>query len=248
VATAAPPPQEVSVLLVHGDSDWRNLTAARLGAEGWCVTPMATGAQALASLERQPVDLILAALELPDMHGLDFVQQVRRSPAIFDTPLLVVSDADATSGAHAYGAEGWVAPDPQALIGPARGLLAAPKRPVVLLVDDDPAVRDSVTKLLRRGGYACLAVGDAAAGLVFVRSRRPSVIITDLQMAGMNGLAFLDEVRRRPELRNVPAILLSAHGSDVSSERLRQLGAHFVAKPFESKALLSQVREMTAKP
>jgi signal transduction histidine kinase/CheY-like chemotaxis protein/HPt (histidine-containing phosphotransfer) domain-containing protein len=248
VATTVPLPQEARVLLVHGDADWRSLTAARLGAEGWCVSPVATGAEALASLEQQPVDLILAALELPDMHGLDFVQRVRRSPAVFDTPLLVVSDAEATAGALAYGAEGWVPADPQALIGPARGLLAAPKRPVVLLVDDDPAVRDSVTKLLRRGGYACLAVGDAAAGLAFVRSRRPSIIITDLQMAGMNGLAFLEEVRRRPELRNVPAILLSAHGSDVTSERLRQLGAHFVAKPFDSKALLTQVREMTAKP
>jgi DNA-binding response OmpR family regulator len=65
-------------------------------------------------------------------------------------------------------------------------------------------------------------------------------------MVGMNGLAFLEEVRRQPELRNVPAILLSAHGSDVTSERLRQLGAHFVAKPFDTKALLSRVREMAA--
>jgi signal transduction histidine kinase/DNA-binding response OmpR family regulator/HPt (histidine-containing phosphotransfer) domain-containing protein len=247
VTPAAAPPQDARVLLVHGDSDWRNLTAARLGAEGWCVSLAATGAEALASLERQPVDLILTAVELPDMHGLDFVQQVRRSPAVFDTPLLVVSDADASAGAQAYGAEGWVPPDPQALIEPARSLLAAPKRPVVLLVDDDPAVRDGVTKLLRRGGYACLAVADAAAGLAFVRRRPPGVIITDLQMAGMNGLAFLEAVRRQPELRSVPAILLSAHGSDATPERLRQLGAYFIAKPFDPKALLSRVGEMAVK-
>ena len=46
----------------------------------------------------------------------------------------------------------------------------------------------------------------------------------------------------------LPAILLSAHGSDAASERVRQLGAYFVAKPFDTKALLSQVREMAAKP
>jgi signal transduction histidine kinase/DNA-binding response OmpR family regulator/HPt (histidine-containing phosphotransfer) domain-containing protein len=242
----AAPLRDARVLLVHGDPDWRSLTATRLGAEGWRVSPAATGAEGLASLERQPVDLILAALELPDMHGLDFVQRVRRDPALFDTPLLVVSDADATAGALEYGAEGWAPADPQALIGPARGLLTASKRPVVLLVDDDPAVRDGVTKLLRRAGFACHSARDAAAGLAFVRSRRPRVIITDLQMAGMNGLAFLEEVRRQPELRDVPAILLSAHGGGATRERLRQLGAHFIAKPFDNKTLLSRVREMAA--
>src|SRR2546422_6452454 len=42
-------------LLVHGDADWRRLTAARLAAEGWSVSPVATGAEALASLEQRPV-------------------------------------------------------------------------------------------------------------------------------------------------------------------------------------------------
>jgi len=248
VATAAPLPQEARVLLVHGDADWRRLTAARLAAERWSVSPVATGAEALASLEQQPVDLILAAVELPDMHGLEFVQQLRRRAATFDTPVLIVSDADAAATALEYGAEGCVSADAQALIGPARRLLAAPRQPVVLLVDDDPAVRDGVTKLLRRAGYACLGVSDAAAGLAFVRTRRPSVIITDLQMAGMNGLAFLEEVRRQPALRDVPAILLSGHGADAPSEEVRRLDAHFVAKPFDTTAFLSQVREMAEKP
>src|SRR5207247_736957 len=132
----------------------------RHAAEGWSVSPVATGAEALASLEQQPVDLILAALELSDMHGLDFVQQVRRGAATFDTHVLVVSDADASDTALDYGAEGCVPADPQALIGQARRLLAAPRQPVVLLVDDDPAVRDGVTKLLRRAGYACFGVSD----------------------------------------------------------------------------------------
>jgi PAS domain S-box-containing protein len=246
---AAPVPEEAMVLLVHGDSDWRRLAAARLAAEGWRVLPVATGGEALASLEQQPVDLVLAALELPDMHGLDFVQRLRRGTATFDTPVLVVSDAVASAEAIEYGAEGWVPADPQELIGAARRVLSArgEERLVVLLVEDDPAVRDALTKLLRRAGYACLAVSDAAAGLAFVRARRPSVIITDLQLAGMNGLAFLEEVRRQPELRDVPAILLSAHGADAASERVRRLGAHFVAKPFDTDALLDEVRGIATK-
>ena len=253
-ATAAPTPVEATVLLVHGDSDWRRLAAARLAAEGWRVTPVATGGEALACLDQQPVDLVLAALELPDMHGLDFVQRLRRGTATFDTPVLVVSDAEVSAATLEYGAEEWVPADPQELIGPARRLLSAGGgrrgggRPVVLLVEDDPAVRDALTKMLRRAGYVCLGVSDAAAGLAFVRSRRPSLIITDLQMAGMDGLAFLEEVRRQPELRDVPAILLSAHGAEAASERVRRLGAHFVAKPFDTEALLDQVRDMATKP
>jgi DNA-binding response OmpR family regulator len=123
-------------------------------------------------------------------------------------------------------------------------VLAAPRRPAVLLVDDDPAVRDAVTKLLHRAGYACHAASDATAGLAFARNRRPTVIITDVQMAGMNGLAFLEEVRRRPELRGVPAIILTAHGGDAVSDGARRLGAQVVAKPYDGKALVTRIGEM----
>ena len=73
------------------------------------------------------------------------------------------------------------------------------------------------------------------------------MIITDVQMAGMNGVAFLEEVRRQPELRDVPAIILTAHGGDVVSEGARRLGALVVAKPFDGKVLVTRIGEMAKK-
>src|SRR5207245_4723955 len=138
------------------------LAAARLAAEGWRVTPVGTGGEALACLDQQPVDLVLAALELPDMHGLDFVQRLRRGTATFDTPVLVVSDAEVSAAALEYGAEEWVPADPQELIGPARRLLSAGGGgrggggPVLVRVEDGPAVRAALAQVLGRPGCVCL--------------------------------------------------------------------------------------------
>jgi signal transduction histidine kinase/DNA-binding response OmpR family regulator/HPt (histidine-containing phosphotransfer) domain-containing protein len=246
--TGAPAvPSEARVLLAHGDADWRRLATVRLGTEGWRVVPVATGAEALAFLRGEAVDLIVTALELPDMQGLDLVQRLRGDPATFDTPALIVAEADATAAALEAGAEGWVQADPQALIGPTRRLLAARERPVVLLVEDDPLVRDSLARMLRRAGCACLALSDAVAALEFVRRRRPSVVITDFQVAGMNGLAFLEQMHRQASLRDVPTIMLSAHVGEAVAEGARRLGAQVVTKPFDSKALVNQIREMSRK-
>ncbi len=242
----APQRDAAVVLLVHPEPDWRRLAAARLAAEGWHVRPLAGGGDALAALQQDRADLVIVARELADMNGLEFVHRVRRDTTMFDTPVLLVSDAEARAEALEYGADGWAPADPQELIGPARGLLATGGRPIVLLVEDDPAVRDSLTKLLRRTGHACLGLDDAQTALAFARSRRPSVIVTDYNMPGMNGVAFLEAVRREPSLRDVPAIMLSGHGSVALTEQARLLGAEFVPKPFQVRALVTRIGELAS--
>jgi signal transduction histidine kinase/DNA-binding response OmpR family regulator/HPt (histidine-containing phosphotransfer) domain-containing protein len=236
-------PQEATVLLVHGDADWRHL-AASLETAGWRVLPLVTGREALALPRERSVDLVVTALELPDMHGLEFLQRLRRAPESFDIPALLVADGSASAQALEYGADGCVPPDPQALVGAARRLVAARSRPLVLLVDDDPAVRASLSKAVRRAGYACWTARDAAEGLESARHRRPSVIVTDYQLPGMNGLAFLKELRAQPDLRDVPAIMLSAHDLGDLVSQVRELGAHFSAKPVESRTFVRELRKL----
>ncbi len=240
----APVPQEATVLVAHSDPDWRRLAAARLGTEGWRVVPVATAAEALAYLRGHAVDLIVAALELSDIHGLDFVERLAQDPSTFDIPTLVVAETDASAAALEYGAEGWVPTDPEQLVEPARRLVTARQRPFVLLIEDDPAVRRSLSKLLRRVGYACLTMNDAAAALQFVRDRRPSLIITDYRLPGMNGLAFLEALRARPELGHVPAIMLSGHRVRDLDRQAHRLGAQFFAKPVDIRALIKEIRKL----
>src|SRR6266571_2965732 len=171
-----------TVLIVHSERDSQRLIAAQASAAGWRTVRAATGAAALASLQAEPVDVIVVALELADMHGMVLLQQLQLEPQLFDIPVVVVGDVDAPD-ARDFGAA--AAPTAEGVVECARQLLAAPRRGTVLVVEDDPIARFALANMLRRAGYACLLAVEGKEGLEFARARPPQLIITDHKMPGM---------------------------------------------------------------
>jgi CheY-like chemotaxis protein len=232
----------VAVLIAHSDPDWQHLAAARARAEGWRVVTAATGAAALAHLKEAkeaPVDLLVLGLELSDMHCMAVLQQLQLEPLLFDLPAVIVGEPD-TPGVSDYGTE--AAATAEGVVERGRYLLAAPPRPLVLLVENDPSGAQTMRKILRRAGYSCLVASDARQGLEFARARTPHFIITDYQMPGMSGLALLQELRRDPVLQRVPAVMLTGQVSPDLARKTRELSAPLLAKPVDRKALLAEIR------
>ena len=110
----------------------------------------------------------------------------------------------------------------------------------VLLVDDDAAVRTVLAALLRQAGIEPVEADNAAQALERLTEDSVDVMITDLRMPGMDGMALLD---RSLELRpDVPVIVLTAHGSvPLAVEAMRRGAFEFVLKPFERQEVLSIV-------
>jgi DNA-binding response OmpR family regulator len=110
----------------------------------------------------------------------------------------------------------------------------------VLVVDDDPMVRQTLGQVLAEEGYVVdLAVnGDDA--LDHVRAARPDAILLDLMMPGMNGRQFLEELRSHSEYERTPVLIMTAvHGLEIN---LAALGAsEVVEKPFDVDELLNKV-------
>ncbi|HUE30613.1 MAG TPA: response regulator [Verrucomicrobiae bacterium] len=110
----------------------------------------------------------------------------------------------------------------------------------ILVVEDDPDVRGALRAVLEGESYEVIESEDGADALAKLKSGpRPSVILLDLMMPGMNGWQFMDEVRVRPDLRRVPIIVVSAYGS---ADGVRSVGAtDYLKKPFDPEALLEVV-------
>lgn len=112
----------------------------------------------------------------------------------------------------------------------------------ILLVDDDPDILKLLSLRLVAAGYGVRAVDSGEKALAVLAASRPELVITDLKMGGMDGLALFEEIRKRAPM--LPVIILTAHGTIPDAVAATRRGVFgFQAKPFDGKHLLEQVEQ-----
>ncbi|BDG04447.1 response regulator [Anaeromyxobacter oryzae] len=111
----------------------------------------------------------------------------------------------------------------------------------ILLIEDDPGIRDSVAECLASEGYAVKPAANGVEGLRWLRSepRRPNLIVLDLVMPVMNGAQFIAELRGDPGLRDVPVVLMTAAMPSTGMPIPPANG--YLSKPFELNDLLDAI-------
>ena len=117
----------------------------------------------------------------------------------------------------------------------------------ILVVDDNPDLRAYVSSVLQRQGYQVRTAEQGAAGLEMATTYKPSLIITDLMMPGVNGLEMIERIRKDVELRGTPIILLTAKvDNETRLEGMEQGADAYLSKPFNDRELLAEVRNLLA--
>jgi DNA-binding response OmpR family regulator len=112
----------------------------------------------------------------------------------------------------------------------------------VLVVDDEPTIRDVVVQYLRREGYGTLEAGDGDAARELLEREWPNLVVLDLMLPGTDGLALCRWIRGRSQL---PVIMLTARGEEADRIVGLELGADdYVTKPFSPRELVARVRSV----
>ncbi|GEL16943.1 MtrAB system response regulator MtrA [Pseudonocardia asaccharolytica] len=110
----------------------------------------------------------------------------------------------------------------------------------VLVVDDDPALAEMLTIVLRGEGFETAVVGDGTRALPAVRELRPDVVLLDLMLPGMNGIDVCRAIRSES---GVPIVMLTAKSDTVDIVLGLESGADdYVVKPFKPKELVARIR------
>jgi DNA-binding response OmpR family regulator len=110
----------------------------------------------------------------------------------------------------------------------------------VLVVDDEPMVRDVLTRYLARSGYSVSSAGDGEAALVAFEEQPPDLVLLDLMLPRLDGIEVFRRIRR---LGSTPVIMLTAKGSEADRIAGLDLGADdYVAKPFSPREIVARVR------
>ena len=123
--------------------------------------------------------------------------------------------------------------------------MLSPATARILVVDDDPALRDLLAEYLSVNGLAVETVGDGAAMRRALARGLPDAIVLDLMLPGEDGLSLARQLRGEPTSAALPILMLSARGEEIDRVVGLEVGADdYLAKPFSPRELLARLRAL----
>jgi len=119
--------------------------------------------------------------------------------------------------------------------------------PSVLIVDDALSVRTSLLQLVQDAGFRAEAARDGIDAIDTLRTFRPDVVLTDLEMPNMNGVELTSHIRGRDDLKSLPIIMITSRSQDKHRQMAKQAGVDaYFTKPYNDVELLQTIRSSIA--
>lgn len=115
--------------------------------------------------------------------------------------------------------------------------------PCILVVDDDPAIREMVGMALSREGYEMVEAGNTADARLIITTRNPDLVLLDWMLPGQSGFEFARQLHNDTSLSPPPVIMLTARDEEADKVAALEAGADdYVAKPFSVSELLARIK------
>ncbi|HEV7557502.1 MAG TPA: response regulator [Kofleriaceae bacterium] len=230
-------------------------TVPILEDDGYEVLSANDGAEAIQlALEHHP-DLVITDVEMPKLDGYAVCKALKSDPATSHVPVLICSSlgqaTDLERGFDAGADDYLVKPViPEELSTRVRALVQGTlpaSRERILVVDDSPAQRHYVSDCLSRQGFEVTTAEDGRIALGKAQTLKPALIVSDYEMPNMTGFELVYALRRDPELRQIPVIMLTARDSKRDMAQMRAVGASaYLIKPFSQDKCIALVERTLA--
>ncbi len=246
------PEGTLRVLIVDDDPETRELLIDTLMNEGHSPLTAGSAAEALDTLAKSRVDVVVLDLLLPGRNGFEVLSEIRADPKLSWIPVLVITVKDlsereretlAAQGARVIAkAAGWR----QELLRQLRRLRRPGDGKRVLVADDNPAGRELVREGLGGHASSIIEAADGREALQKIRETRPDLVLLDIQMPEMDGYAVLREIRSDPALRGLRVVALTAFAMQGDRERALEAGFDdYLTKPITVAKLKAQLDPLT---
>jgi CheY-like chemotaxis protein len=243
-----------TLLLVDDDVVVRRVIRGMLDGLGFTIREAGDGRQALDEVAARVPDVIVLDIVMPELSGLAVLDELRATSLVDNVPIIAIT--------------GSITPETVIREKGARGVLRKPfsrqelraavetvlrrgamnrerpdrarrRTPSVLIVEDDPDVRQMLETILHIEGYETLSVGNGVDALATMRKHRPSTVILDMVLPVMDGWQFRERQRKDPLLAEVPVLCIT--GVENPHEVESRLGLPCMAKPLDIPALLGRI-------
>jgi CheY-like chemotaxis protein len=238
------------VLAIDDDPTVLDLVRRFLGKEGFEVRTATGGREGLALAREIHPAVITLDVMMSGMDGWAVLSALKADPALADIPVIMVTITDDKEMGFALGAVDYLTKpvDWTHLAGVVHRLRAAGATEPVLVVDDDPVMRDLVRRALEKEGVPVAEAEHGRAALEQVARQTPALILLDLMMPEMDGFEFLTELRRDEGRRSIPVVIVTAKELTAEDrEKLNGQVTRVIQKGGGTRdGLLAQIHELVA--
>jgi signal transduction histidine kinase/DNA-binding response OmpR family regulator len=212
-----------AILVIDDEAAARDLVQRALTKEGYRVEAASSGPEGLALARQIKPAAITLDVMMPGMDGWAVLTVLKADPVTADIPVIMVTVVDDKNLGFALGAADYLIKpiEWERLIAVLEKHRRHANGSPLLVVEDDAETRNMLRRAAEKHGWQVMEAENGLVGLERLAGKKPGAILLDLMMPEMDGFAFLDELRRRPDCRHVPVIVVTA--KDLTEEDHRRL-------------------------
>jgi CheY-like chemotaxis protein len=247
------PAESGTILVIDNDPVAQELMLRILSREGFPAIAASSGEEGLILARKlRPAAIILDVVMPGALNGWDVLAALKGDPEFAEIPVIMATMVDERSKGFALGVtEYFVKPVERprlaAILKKCQNKRAAGS---VLIIEDDPANREILTRLVAKEGWKATEATNGRAALESVLENPPDLILLDLMMSVMDGFGFVRELHKIPAYRSIPIVAISAkeltdddrHFLAGSVKRVMQKGA------YSRDELMREIRKQTNPP
>ena len=235
-----------TVLVIDDDPAARDMLGRMLQRDGYHVISASSGEEGLRLASEQRPDVITLDVLMAGLDGWGVLTRLRADPVTAVIPVVVLTVIDDRNLGFALGAADYLTKpvDRERLIEVLHRVQAPERADTVLIVEDDPATREMLRRILEKDRWRVAEAPNGRVALERVLESRPSVVLLDLMMPEMDGFTFVDEVRRRG-IDHLPIVVLTAKAlTREDRQRLEGNVLHVLQKgEHTNDQVLSEIRQ-----
>lgn len=217
-ANETPADNSRMVLVIDDDEAVRDVISRVLTKEGYSVVPAADGKEGLRLARTLKPQVITLDVMMPQMDGWAVLTQLKNDSALAHIPVIMMSMIDDKNLGYSLGASDYVTKpvNREQLVSLLDKYCLDRDDCPILIVEDEEATRDGLRRILEKKGWLTLAAENGREALEILEKQIPAAILLDLMMPEMDGFEFAAELRKKPEWRKIPIIVVTA--KDLTAE------------------------------
>jgi len=245
-----PPPGATVVLAIDDDPAIRNWMGRALKNSGFHAVTAGTGAEGMELARKLKPAVILLDILMPGVDGWAVLTALKADPELADTPVVVVTMLEDRNMGFALGATDFLSKpiDRGRLLGVIRRTMGNRRERPVLVVDDDPTIRESIRRMLGREAWNVIEAENGRAALERVAEQEPGLIVLDLMMPEMDGFEFLERLSENEAWRGIPVVVVTAKDLTLSERQILNERAQRVVQKgsFSGTELVREVGRLVS--